>query len=323
MTLTCVRCASTDEAVSTFEYLGKGLGLHVTSDGQHVRGDATRSKLVKFEKSSELEANPSANVSSVDELAKSIRKNIVGTDKAAVLVTGHQPLLSRLADSLLRTHWWRRVPPVPLDHSDIVCIAVDGQTSWLEFVISYDDRANADLVRQKIERKMESAKLLGGLLTIGITVLCGVLFDKSKFDELAGTQWAVQLGTTFFLIAAVLYLATMYAYDTLLMPQRFWGESHPKRQRRPVHRRGGERRRHRWLVERPPSSAAWILYQNMMRIWRTRFTLASVFLIAGTAFLAYAALRIELLVLIPVGVVVSILVVLWIRASRPLLGSQD
>jgi hypothetical protein len=186
-------------------------------------------------------------------------------------------------------------------------------------VISYDDKDNADRVRDKIERKMESAKLLGGLLTVGITVLCGVLFDKNKLSDLADRQWAVQAATMLFLIAAVLYLATMYAYDTLLMPHRFWGEVRPRSRDREPH----NRRRRRWLVERPPSSSAWILYQNMMRIWRTRFTLASVLLVGGTALLVYAALRLDWIVVVVGGSIVTVLVALWIHASRPLLGSQD
>jgi hypothetical protein len=48
-----------------------------------------------------------------------------------------------------------------------------------------------------------------------------------------------------------------------------------------------------------------------------------VLLVGGTALLVYAALRLDWIVVVVGGSIVTVLVALWIHASRPLLGSQD
>jgi hypothetical protein len=117
-----------------------------------------------------------------------------------------------------------------------------------------------------------------------------------------------------YLLAAGLYIVTMYNYDSLLMPTRFWGEAAPRSGRRPASRR--------WLVERPPSSDAWVLYQNMMRIWRNLFTVASALGFAATVLFAFAALRISGWVAAGSGAA-ALLLAWWIYRSRPIIGSED
>ncbi|MCI0392741.1 MAG: hypothetical protein MOB07_28755 [Acidobacteria bacterium] len=63
------------------------------------------------------------------------------------------------------------------------------------------------------------------------------------------------------------------------MPTRFWGEAKP-----PVN----PDQRPKWLVWRPPSSALWVLYQNMMRIWWYPFTGATYAVFIGLLLLDYA-----------------------------------
>jgi hypothetical protein len=46
--------------------------------------------------------------------------------------------------------------------------------------ISYDDASAAAAVRDKIERKMDTAKTFGGLLTLALTIVLGVLVDSQK-----------------------------------------------------------------------------------------------------------------------------------------------
>jgi hypothetical protein len=62
----------------------------------------------------------------IDRLASSLLGSARGSDGNAVLVVGHQPTLSRIADALLndgRPRLLRRAP-TPLDRSGIVCVAV-------------------------------------------------------------------------------------------------------------------------------------------------------------------------------------------------------
>ncbi len=71
-----------------------------------------------------------------------------------------------------------------------------------------------------------------------------------------------------------------------------------------------------------PSSDAWVLYQNMMRIWRNVFLLAAVLAMAATGLFAFAVLRAGSTLVI--AAVVAVLVIpWWVRRSRPALGSED
>jgi hypothetical protein len=81
--------------------------------------------------------------------------------------------------------------------------------------------------------------------------------------------------------ALVLYVSTLYAYDSLLMPTRFWATKVAKR------------RRHLSVVERPPSSANLVLQQNMINIWNRQFTVANLLVVAGLGLLAWAILVIS------------------------------
>ena len=65
-------------------------------------------------------------------------------------------------------------------------------------------------------------------------------------------------------------------------------------------------------MDRPPSSNAYILYQNMVRVWQSMFLPASGCALLGLLCLAYAAL------LPLVGVTVG-----WYWKFRPRLGTQD
>jgi hypothetical protein len=319
MTVSSLFCSEEPEACESLERILTTLGASGIVD---ETGAFTNDKGLDISITKLPELNPSVTLDreAVEDLTNKLRSATKDGPNTA-LVVGHQPLLSRLADSLLRpAHPWRRPrhAPVPLDHAGIVCVGLSDDkpsASWLIWAISYDDSDAADKVRQKIERKMESAKLLGALITVGLSVLFGVLFDQAKVDSLGARGWAVQTAGALFLLAAVLYLATMYAYDTLLMPQRFWGERRATKRDHPSRRR--------WLVERPPSSAAWILYQNMMRIWNTRFTVASVLMVAGTALLGYAALDVNFRLVLLAGPPVMALLLWWLWWSQPVLGSED
>ena len=318
MPLGAIWCADSDEAKETLERLLKALGLtpDVNSKSAENRSGAQISIDVKEELTppNSLRAGPEV------ELVKELRDGLPGKPGVVRLIVGHQPQLSWIADGLLRVHRKRarRPPPTPIDRAGLVCITLDDENhkrDKLAWVISFDDKEAAQQVREKIRRKMDTAKLLTGALTLGLTIIFGVLFNKDQFDGLGERRWAVQVAAAILLVAALLYFATMYAYDSLLMPDRFWGERKPSARR---FRRSGN-----WLVDRPPSSAAWILYQNMMRVWRNLFTSASFLVGFAIVLLGYAALRLRLWQALVVGVPVLLVVGLWVWWSRPVLGSED
>ena len=175
---------------------------------------------------------------------------------------------------------------------------------------------------------METAKLLGGLISLLIAALLGVFLDQKKLEGLGAIKWAgvsaraaVGVSAVLLFLALVLFVASYYSYDGLLMPSRFWVE------RRPLPRDGSwpkkvSRRRQQWLVRRPPSSAAWVLYANMMRVWQWLFTPATVCVGLALAVPAVVLMKpqwwVLLLILLPVALTFG-----WWGWFRPVLGSED
>jgi hypothetical protein len=319
MRLAQIWCADTEEAKGTLRRLLAALGL---TPNDKLASAAGPLGSVSIELKDQLKPQNSLQAGAEGELVKELRAGPSGQLGNALLIVGHQPQLSWIADELLRAHRGRlrRHPPVPIDRAGLVCVALDGGDHGrdkLAWAISFDDKEVAQQVREKIRLKMDTAKLLTGALTLGLTVIFGVLFDKDQFDGLGDRRWAVQVSATLLLVAAALYFATMYAYDGLLMPDRFWGERRPSSLSRRFKRSGS------WLVDRPPSSAAWVLYQNMMRVWRNLFTSASLLVGAAIALLGYGALRLRPWPALAVGVPAVFIVGFWVWWSRPVLGSED
>ncbi len=175
-----------------------------------------------------------------------------------------------------------------------------------------------DSLREKIKSKMETAKLLGGAVGAGLGWLLTLMFDETRFGSLCpDSKVALMVAVALLFCAGCLYLRTMYSYDNLLMPDHFWGSGRPGR--RPP----------RWLVARPPSSATWVLYQNMMHIWNWQFTPATFSAAFGLLALAYAAGR-QLLQpvahpFITVAVIVTLLLLFFFFyiTGRPRVGAHD
>jgi phosphohistidine phosphatase SixA len=223
----------------------------------------------------------------------------------AVLFIGHQPAIGWLASALLDR-------AVPIAQSEILCIDVATKPPALMWCISPAGNVLEEL-QNKIKSKMALANLLSAFITAGLGVLLTMLADDKKMGAL-GQQAPVVFGAAAALLLAVaLYLRTMFSYDTLLMPVRFWAESSSGTSHRPA-----------WIVARPPSGAHWILYQNMMRIWQWQFipatflTLSGLFMLWGSV--TFGALPIAHCVnpLISRVIIVSVPVVtlLWILCAK-------
>jgi hypothetical protein len=246
----------------------------------------------------------------------------------AVLVVGHLPHLSWLSDALLRRgRWWKfRSFAVPFSRAELVCLRFQaprqsttrphlprrGRVLW---TITPDDKQAAADVRDKIRSKMETAKLLSGVITFALGALLALLLDPEKWKKVTAPG-PLQVASGLLLAALVLYLATMYAYDRLLMPDRFWGERRPRPDA--LFQRGAG-----WLVQRPPSSAAWVLYVNMMRVWRGLFTTATACVVAALAVLSATVLHLRWLQLLLFALPATLAVALLVYWFRPVLGSED
>src|ERR1051325_3235239 len=104
------------------------------------------------------------------------------------------------------------------------------------------DEVVVEDLRDKVKSKMDVAKLLGTFLTGLLGGVLAFVGDATKLEKI-GTQscvvcskyfgWASTLPSQLYaaafvlaiavlIIAIILYFATVYAYDRLLMPREFW-----------------------------------------------------------------------------------------------------
>jgi phosphohistidine phosphatase SixA len=206
-------------------------------------------------------------------------------DGRALLLVGHEPELGMIAGELLR--WvrprWVRPRPYTTPSAAISCIRL-GAAPWRRprvlWVIEPTDNTTAEQLRKKISSKMDVAKIFGGVVTLAVGFVLTLLADSKKVAALPHPV-AAYFAAAALAIALVLYVSTLYAYDSLLMPTRFWATAVTKRRRRSS------------VVERPPSSANLVLQQNMVNIWSRQFTVANFLVIAGFGLLAWAVLKIS------------------------------
>jgi hypothetical protein len=246
----------------------------------------------------------------------------LASNSNAVMVVGHQPLLSALAAKLLR----RRLPwltnSVPLARGEVACLAGrwTGQASdgWrLLWTIAPTDEATTQALRSKITAKMQVAGVLASVVATGLILLLQGIMDRSGSEPAATTAVRYAAAAALF-VAVWLYLSTVYACDRLLMPTRFWGE--------PTNSLDLSRRPS-WLVWRPPGSDAWVIYQNMLHVWRWQFVPATGALVTAIALLAVDLERPATAgsVVIPIlaAAVVSGLLLAYSYWRRPRLGVED
>ncbi|MGI9612449.1 MAG: hypothetical protein ACR2QO_06050 [Acidimicrobiales bacterium] len=174
-----------------------------------------------------------------------------------------------------------------------------------------DSRTEAAL-RDKVKSKMETAKVFAGVLTAITTFAANDM--RSIADDADRASALIGLG--FLGLAILLFLVTMFFYDALLMPKRFWGSA-PTRDRS----KGGT-----WLI-RPPSSSTLVLFQNMVNVWSRVFVPATFAAGIGLVLFVYGAAE------LPddrarwfftfTAAAMAMASIFFGRLGRPRLGSQD
>jgi hypothetical protein len=184
------------------------------------------------------------------------------TDVDAPLVVGNDPLIGWLATKLSRR-------TTPVSRGEFICLVRKyNRGRWrLLWTISEDGEAEAEAIRTKIKSKMNTAAALGTVI-VGLTTF---LLQEAFKKEPSVWHWLAfaTLGA-----AAALYFLTLFLYDTLQMPPRFWGSRFPSRTASQKKREmPWSRFRHgKPSVRRPPSSTARVLQANMVQIWTWIFT---------------------------------------------------
>jgi hypothetical protein len=264
----------------------------------------------------------------IDELTKAHPAPAQG--QGATLVIGHDPGMSCLLTTLLypngrKTGRNRDVPG--LARAELLGLRQCGEDWRPMWALTPDAVGDIAEITTKIKSKMDTAKVFGGFVTAVLT------FVVSQYAATPPNTiyWAAVRGASLVALAAaiLLYFMTLFWYDRLLMPSRFWGiirgRARDDPARIPPDSRGAQDDLPK-ILRRPPSSAVWVLYQNMQRTWRLLFVPATY--AAAIGIIGFAAARIEpsaktaAFFFVPAAAVVAI-TAWWGWRSRPILGVQD
>ncbi len=277
-----------------------------------------------------------------EDLAARISSQLKSNNINGAMFIGHEPQLGWLAQLLLG----KKKGKIVLSRAELACIeiyftdlgAIDRKKSQLIWTVAPSDPVVIDSITQKIKSKMEIAKTFGSVITLLLTFSLGILIDESKINFLKGLDkeghprelnyllgglfripffekdyffyycFVGSIGLLF--LSLILFLSTMSSYDSLLMPSRFWSNSFKSKSPN-------------WLVKRPPSSSARILYLNMMRVWKKMFVPATRLLIIallGVSFVVFHFILLEYLVIIGLGWLGYFL---YHKKYEPNLGAED
>ncbi|BCJ48261.1 hypothetical protein GCM10010168_26210 [Actinoplanes ianthinogenes] len=229
----------------------------------------------------------------------------------AALIVGHDPGMSWLLTDLLARRG--RLPDVPgLGRAELVALRGDGRRWEPMWALTSGGAGDIAEVTAKIRSKMDTAKVFGGFVTAMLTFI----ISQYAIRPPATTYWAVVRGGSLAAlgVGVLLYLMTLFWYDRLLMPPRFWSG------------RPGGGSVSLAVMQRPPSSALWVLYQNMQRTWRGLFVPATYASAVGLAGFAAArtepASRAAWIGFAAAGLALAV-TAWWGWRSRPVLGVQD
>lgn len=256
----------------------------------------------------------------IDDAARAGEAKARRAETDAPLLVGNDPLIGWVASRLTRR-------PTPVARGELICLVRQpsaGKRWRLLWTLSEDGEAEAEAVRTKIKSKMNTAAALGTVI-VGLTTF---VLQNSLPKEPTVWQW---LACAALAASAGLYFATLFLYDTLQMPPRFWSSRFPSRLRgkgQPEEIWARLRQGHP-SVARPPTSTARVLQASMVRIWVWIFTPATVLAGAGVSCLALSAAghsgRVSLhpWQVLAAIVVLAAVVGTWVAWQRPNIGASD
>lgn len=237
------------------------------------------------------------------------------------LFVGNDPLVSWLTAEL--------AGPLGIAHGELVCLeprhAV--QSSWrsgskwrVVWTAAPRDDTQVDAIVAKVKSKMSTAGSLGAIIT-------GLLVFLLKDGVDRGSLWS-WLALAAFAGSAILYFVTLFFYDSLSMPSRFWGSRRGPKGNSALRRiqfgRSG--------LRRPPTSTARLLQDAMVHIWTWLFLPATMLAGIGVALLIGAqawpspkhAKPLEPGAWGPIAAAVyTLALILYAAAHRPRLGASD
>jgi phosphohistidine phosphatase SixA len=197
----------------------------------------------------------------------------------AIVLVGHQPQLTRIADAVLRRSWRRlvrRPMALPVGSSEAGCIRV---SRWprLRWLLTEKGEELAKELKDKLRSKVDTAKFFLGALAVN----AGLIVNTGVWGTAGEEQLRVlAAGGVLIFCGLLLAVATLLGYDSLNMPPALWAE--PAR---------GTRRRQTPCdvdppsrsVMRPPSEASVVLFYEMIKTWNRFFVPALICSVSGVS----------------------------------------
>jgi phosphohistidine phosphatase SixA len=212
--------------------------------------------------------------------------------KPVCILVGHQPYLTEIARHLLKG----KLPgdSLPLDGSEAACLRIDGEHRLCWLITEKPKDLLTDL-KDKIKSKYDVAKFFLGAFVVntGLILNAGVwgpdgLLHKSPLID------KILAGIAIFAILVSLGLtaATLFSYDRLMMPERFWsGSSEPGDKRWWERLLDETTSPAKWSVSRPPSQAQVVLFYEMVHVWKVFFIPAVLSAFAAVGLLIVALMH--------------------------------
>jgi phosphohistidine phosphatase SixA len=319
--------AATEVARETAELVALGINEHWAAlVASHVRPNAPEGAEVLMIEMAAL--HPDVEQLRSSKLAETWRQISSQTHPGAraVLIVGHDPQVTRLLHEELaadRRLTRRLAGRTALDRGEVAMVRRRARGAELMWVISPDAEKAIEQLQQKIKSKMETAKVLGAFLTALIFFAAKEL--SARQDRSDWYPWVAGAGVGLLAFATGAFVVTMFLYDGLLMPVRYWA---------PMPDEETWLARRRWYrlfgtgqdPRRPPSSAATVMFHGMQRVWSALFVPAAIAAGLGTAATAVALAKPEggwWYALIASAVGVAGVLGLLALAGRPQLGTTD
>ena len=202
----------------------------------------------------------------------------------AIVLIGHQPQLTVIADIVLRgtakVSWrrvWTRALPLPVGSSEAACLRVD-RPRRLRWLLTEKGTPLAKELKDKLKSKVDTAKFFLGALAVN----AGLLVNTSVWNSAGSSQLAVLgLGALLIFLGLLFAVATLFGYDALNMPSEFWAEA-ARLDRRRTAPLAGEIPARRTVL-RPPSEATVLLFYEMVNVWNRFFLPALICSVAGVS----------------------------------------
>lgn len=213
--------------------------VYLTSSREHARqtGEIISTKLNKTSSVENIPLSSLTPRSKEDISLKNIRcevnikKSVNIADWQTIVLIGHEPRLSKLVKEVTKSAAVR-----PFRRGEVVCLVADSFDEFsagegkVEFRIpaaEYENNSrppsSSEILRPKIGSKMTVSTFLAGFTSASLTILLEGAATNPQLSEMIAAFCLT--------VASALFIASVYMYDRMSMPEDFWWTSRSKSSR--------------------------------------------------------------------------------------------